>query len=291
MQWSRPRLTRFVVILLVGLAVLTTVAYFGVTRIARAWFDRDLELRSRLAVAAASESLGSNWGARRDRLKATLTGMTRDERVMGAAACSPQGEQLAQTDGYPDELGCTRVLERMQREAPGASEWFWNTDLPSGKVHVSATFLAEGESRGHVLLVHDLSFVGRREATARNILLAGFVVLGLGASFVTLLAVRLAWHQWTIGLRRALSGEPAPEFRPLLRDVRALVERLAQEREREASIVPWSPERLRRTLTEHLHGERVVILANREPYLHMRRRGGSIRPASRQRPRHAPSSP
>ena len=107
MQWSRPRLTRFLVVLLVGLAVLTAAAYFGVTRMTRAWFDRDLELRSRLAVAASSESLAGNWGASRDRLKATLTAMTRDERVMGAAACSPLGEQLAATDGYPNELNCT----------------------------------------------------------------------------------------------------------------------------------------------------------------------------------------
>ena len=272
MQWSRPRLTRFLVVLLVGLAVLTAAAYFGVTRTTRAWFDRDLELRSRLAVAAASESLAGNWGASRDRLKATLTAMTRDERVMGAAACSPLGEQLTATDGYPNELNCTRMLDRMQREAPGASEWFWNTDLPSGKVHISATLLAEGESRGHVLIIHDLNFVGRREKTARNLLLAGFVILGVGASFVTLLAARLSWRQWTIGLRRALSGDAVPEFRPLMRDVRALVERLAQERERESSILPWSPQRLHSTLTEHLHGERVVILANREPYIHIRQR-------------------
>src|SRR5690606_25668704 len=31
---------------------------------------------------------------------------------------------------------------------------------------------------------------------------------------------------------------------------------------------PWGPERLRAALTEHLQGERVVILANREPYVH-----------------------
>jgi trehalose 6-phosphate synthase len=276
MQWSRPRLTRFLVVLLVGLAVLTAAAYFGVTRMTRAWFDRDLELRSRLAVAAASESLAGNWGASRERLKVTLTAMTRDERVMGAAACSPLGEQLAATDGYPNELNCTRMLDRMQREAPGASEWFWNTDLPSGKVHVSATLLAEGESRGHVLMVHDLSFVGRREKTARNLMLAGFVILGVGASFVTLLAARLSWREWTIDLRRALSGDAVPGFRPLLRDVRALVDRLAQERDRESSILPWSPQRLHSTLTEHLHGERVVILANREPYIHIRQRGGVI---------------
>ena len=85
-------------------------------------------------------------------------------------------------------------------------------------------------------------------------MLAGFVILGVGASFVTLLAARLSWREWTIDLRRALSGDAVPGFRPLLRDVRALVDRLAQERDRESSILPWSPQRLR-TLTEHAHGQ------------------------------------
>lgn len=53
------------------------------------------------------------------------------------------------TGGYPSELGCRQVLDQMQREAPGSPEWFWNTDLPSGKVHVSATAVtATDETQG-----------------------------------------------------------------------------------------------------------------------------------------------
>jgi trehalose 6-phosphate synthase len=277
MYWSPSRLTRFVFVLLAGLAVLTATAYIGATRTTRRWWDHDIELRTRLAVTAASESLASNWSGPPDRLRATLEAITRDERVMGAAACSPAGVQLAATGGYPSELGCRQVLEQMRKEAPDSAEWFWNTDLPSGKVHVSATEVsATDDTRRIVLLVHDLSFVARREATARNLLLVAFVVLAIGASLLTLLASRVARQEWTLGLRRALSGESSPEFRPLLRDVRALVERLAGERDREASAGPWTSTRLHATLTEHLHGERVVILANREPYIHQRTGDGII---------------
>ena len=188
-----------------------------------------------------------------------------------------RGEELAATHGYPPELRCRSVLDRLRHDAPDSTEWFLSTDLPSGRVHVSA-IAVPGEDRtgGIVLLVHDLSFVGRREASARNLLLVGFVVLGVGASFMTLLAARVARQEWTLGFRRALSGESSPEFRPLLRDVRALVERLAHERDRESSVGPWTAERLHSTLTEHLHGERVVILANREPYIHQHAADGII---------------
>ena len=277
MQPSKSPLTRFVIVLLTGLAVLTGTAYVAVTRTTRSWWDRDIQLRSRLAVAAASESLARDWDGPRDRLRTALERMTRDERVMGAAACSPTGAQLAETDGYPSELGCRQVLEQLQRDAPGSPEWFWNTDLPTGSVHVSATPVPAGDATPRIiLLVHDLSFVGRRGATARNLLLVAFAVLAVGASCVTLLAWRVARRDWTLGLRRALSGEPSSEFGPLLRDVRTLVERLVRERDREASVGPWTSQRLHATLTQHLQGERVVILANREPYIHQQTAEGVL---------------
>jgi trehalose 6-phosphate synthase len=36
----------------------------------------------------------------------------------------------------------------------------------------------------------------------------------------------------------------------------------------------WNPTRLRQTLSRHLHGERVILVANREPYIHEYRDGG-----------------
>ena len=97
-----------------------------------------------------------------------------------------------------------------------------------------------------------------------------------------MIAARFAWMDWTEGLRQALSGDAKGAFQPLMRDVRALAERLAQERERVAGV--WSPARLRATLRQFLQGERIVILANREPYMHEKTSSGDqgdrIRPAA-----------
>jgi len=130
------------------------------------------------------------------------------------------------------------------------------------------------------VLVHDLRYLGDREATTRNFLLASFFVLCCGAALITVIAARFAWMDWTEGLRQALSGDAKGAFQPLMRDVRALAERLAQERERVAGV--WSPARLRATLRQFLQGERIVILANREPYMHVKANGGNkvIHPAS-----------
>jgi trehalose 6-phosphate synthase len=199
----------------------------------------------------------------------TLHDITRDDRIMGGAACSQEAELLAQTDTYPDVFSCRWVLDQMRLEAAGASSWFTTEALPTGQVHLSAVPIFDGESPlGVIVLLHDLSYVERREATTRDLLLAAFFVLALGGSLLTIGVARLAWRRWTVALQRSLAGEPAGEFLPLLRDVRSLAEQLATELSQEAHGGVWSPARLRSTLMQYLQGERVVILANREPYIH-----------------------
>jgi trehalose 6-phosphate synthase len=276
------RSAKFLIVLVVGLAALTGVGYALLTGMMRAWSEDDLALRSRLAVAAANDSFDGQWPDGRPRIKEALTRLTRDERVMGAAACSPRGELLASTDAYPTEFSCRSLLGRMRAESPGSPSWSMTPELPSGRVHVTVTTVAGADQQpvGSVVLVHDLRYLGEREATTRNFLLLSFFVLACGAALITVIAARFAWIDWTEGLRQALSGDAKGAFQPLMRDVRALAERLAQERERVAGV--WSPARLRATLRQFLQGERIVILANREPYMHVKANGGTqvIHPAS-----------
>jgi trehalose 6-phosphate synthase len=65
-------------------------------------------------------------------------------------------------------------------------------------------------------------------------------------------------------------GAPRSDFQPIMHDVRELVERLLSERESDNEGGAWTPQRLKQTLDRHLQGEKVVILANREPYIHQR---------------------
>jgi trehalose 6-phosphate synthase len=93
-------------------------------------------------------------------------------------------------------------------------------------------------------------------------------LVAFGASVVTLVVARLAWRGWTSDLERALSGDGTGEFQPLLHDLRSLLDSVGV-RERDANPSRrWDPQRLRAALKKHLRGERVVILANREPYVH-----------------------
>src|SRR3954471_21076446 len=100
------RTLRFLAVLLVGLVGLTLIGYVILIDTTRAWFEKDLTLRADLAVASARGALLRNWSPdRRAVLEDTLTDVTRDERIMGAAACGLDGEALVVTASFPPGLG------------------------------------------------------------------------------------------------------------------------------------------------------------------------------------------
>jgi trehalose 6-phosphate synthase len=277
------RALRFVLALVLGLGLLTWLAAGAVHRTTRDWFERDVSLRAQLAVTGSRESLVARWQwDQRASLRASLVGLTRDERILAAAACTTDFTPLASTPDFPKAFACPRVGPRLRPAAKEpTAEWrAWEgvDRLPGGRVHVSAIPLAdEGRTLGFVVLVHDLSFVERREARTREFLLLAFGFLAFAASAVTIVAARLSWRGWSNELRRFLrTGTERPEFRPLLRDVRELVDRIVGEREADGEGGTWTPQRLKHTLNRHLHGEKVVILANREPYVHERASDGGV---------------
>jgi trehalose 6-phosphate synthase len=274
---------RFILALVIGLALLTWGASVLVNRTIRAWFEKDMQLRAQLAINGAREALASHWAQGQERaLGKILVELTHDERILGAAACGADLTLRAQTADYPAQLSCSSLGVHVRPgvdSSPAAwKAWASVFSLPGGQVHAAATPVIEGDQPlGFVVLIHDLSFVERREATTRKFLVLAFGFLAFAASVITVVAARLSWRGWSNELRRLIKGErPPPEFQPFLRDVRDLVERLAAEREADGLGGLWTAQRLKNTLSRHLHGERVVIVANREPYIHERTSEGGV---------------
>jgi trehalose 6-phosphate synthase len=270
------RALRFALLLVAGLAMLTWVALIVANKTARRWFERDIALRAELAVSGSRRAIVSYMREQEwKELNALLAEISRDERIMGAGACTSELRLVARTREYPARFGCREVAPyvRSGADSPPAQwgPWVSFEELPGGKVHVSAFPMFDQDiPLGFVVLLHDFSFVERREATMRQFLLAAFGVLAACASVVTVVAARLSWRSWSNEIRRLLvDGRHQPEFQPVMQDVRALVERLSEERDTETGG-RWNPERLKQALGRHLQGERVVIVANREPYIHER---------------------
>ncbi|HEX9307511.1 MAG TPA: trehalose-6-phosphate synthase [Anaeromyxobacter sp.] len=279
---------RVAVPLLLGLAILAWGAAIGVNEATQAWFMRDVALRGRLAAVAAQAAIGAHLGTGdRRKLAALLEELARDERIMAVEVCTPALVTVSQTSAFPERFSCERLRSRVPAGIPSPELEFSDT-IDGGPVHVSVHPLADEDEdaiRGALVLVHDLSFVERRELAMRHVTLAAFGFVALLASVFTVVVRRAWWRTWTDELRRLLSvarwggSDPRPRarnaFHPLLADVRRLVAELAAERS--SSAAPWSAARLQHVLRENLHGDSVVILSNREPYVHDRGPDGTVR--------------
>jgi trehalose 6-phosphate synthase len=274
---------RFAVALVAGLALVTWLASLVVRETTHGWFERDMALRAQLALSGPRQALTSYWrNGDRVALASLLAEIAQDERIMGAAACAADGTPITHTADYPESLDCAALAERVRSgEVSAGSSWSaWRgvERLRGGDVHISAVpLLDDGQPLGFVVLVHDLSFVARREAETQRLLLFAFGILAAAASAITIIAARLSWRSWSQELRKLLRGEAQrPEFQPILRDVRELVDRIVSERESDGEGGAWTPQRLRHVLSRHLQGEKIVIVANREPYIHEKGDDGEI---------------
>jgi len=274
---------RFFLLLFAALALLSAAAWLLVTQTTRGWFERDLALRADLAVSGARRALISDLQQNDVRgLKSLLTDITRDERILAASVCSSELKTVAETPKFPQVFACANIAFRVQpaEAAGGWRTWRGEDDLPGGPVHISAIPLLDVERAvGVVILIHDLSFVERRKGRTQVFLLVSFGLLALLASVVTLVTMRLSWRGWSDALRKLARGDSGErrEFLPLLKDLRELIDRLATEEQAEMSGGTWTPERLKLTLNRHLHGERLVVVAHREPFIHDRAPDGTIR--------------
>jgi trehalose 6-phosphate synthase len=259
-----------------------TVLVNGTTR---SWFERDVVMRARLVANGAREALAAHVRSGDLRkLGAVLDEIARDDRIMAAAICSPAMTTHARTGALPASYACEALGARGVSEVPEKGLDLFE-EPGGGLVHAALVpIMDEGGPVAQLVVVHDLSFVARREEAMRRFTLGLFALVAVLGSISTALVRRASWRSWTEEVRRLLRlglvvGDRSRKrklFAPLLSDLRNMASEIAAE-QAVAAGGRWTSERLHNTLTESLHGEGVVIVANREPYIHDRGRDGAIR--------------
>ena len=146
---------------------------------------------------------------------------------------------------------------------------------------------------GRLVLLQDLSFIERRSQDTRRYLVGLIAVLGLVMALITMVVAQLSWRGWVSGVRALLRGEglispmtgaAAPELQPFAADLRERLRDLEDEyRRMQGPEAHWSADRLRALLRTQLRGDQVIVVSNREPYIHEHAADGGIvvkRPAS-----------
>ena len=270
---------RFIVPLVVALTVLAYAVVPLVDKLTLRWFVRDMDIRSQLIANTLHEPLTDLLEqGNKGKINALLLRAIQDERLLALGFCNGDGALLYRTPTFPESLGCSSDAS----QDSGASSLH---RLPQGSVHVAIHPMdREGVSTGKLILVHDMSFVERRSADSRKYVIVLFALLGVIVSVITVFVAHLSWRGWMDGVRAMLRGEGivkpftqpavASELQPLVGDLRTLLRTLdAERRFADDATITWSPDSLRKLLHKQLAGERLIVVSNREPYIHFRKEG------------------
>jgi trehalose 6-phosphate synthase len=262
---------RFILPLIVVLGLVAYLLLPIVDSLTLQWFKRDLDLRAELIGRSLS---GSLLNLEKTRERAVVPGLfedyLQDERLMAIGFCGSDEKLIYKTNHFPEEINCRSESNSMEK-------------LISGPVHVAVVPSAIGEAPGKLVLVHDLSFVERRSEKSKLYVVVLFTVLALVISLITSVIVQLSWRGWVSGIRSLIKGDgifslmghnSTNEMRPIAKELRQLVRDLERERKiRDESQISWTPSSLKEILQKELSGDEIVILSNREPYIHNRREG------------------
>jgi trehalose 6-phosphate synthase len=263
---------RFILPLVIALMLIAYGVVPLVEELTFKWFVRDLDVRAQLVSDTISDPLiPLVEKSDKNKIQALFNRMIRDERLFGIGFCDLSGKMLYKSHTYPDQVKC----------APNRIGEFV-FPLQTGAVHVSYKLLQnDSQQLGQVVLVHDMSFIERRGATTREYLLYFFLGLGIVTSVITVLVAQLSLKGWISGIRTILKGEglirlkshrSSPEIRPIVKDLRILIQDLERERKvRDELQISWTPRTLKDLLQRELAGDEVLIVSNREPYIHQKK--------------------
>jgi trehalose 6-phosphate synthase len=279
---------RFLVPLVLILAGAAYLALPLMDKLTLRWFARDLDMRGTLLANALSDSVADALQETRGRkLQALFDRAVQDERLVAIGWCSTTGQVLRRTQRFPKDLTCEQAREVAAARDP-------ELRIEGGPVHVSFHPIASAEAGavGNLVLMHDLSFIERRSQDTRKYLVIFIGALGAAIALATVIVAQLSWRGWVSGAQALLRGEgllrpmlpPSPELAPLAADLRQRLRELEDEYRRvQRPQEAWNAERLQSLLRTQLRGDQVIVVSNREPYIHEATDGGPItvrRPAS-----------
>lgn len=237
------------------------------------WFTRDIAIRTKLIGSTMQDSLVEMLANPSSGKIQRLFGRAiQDERLYALAFCDLNKKLHYKTQTFPDSVTCETENESQNQVLT----------LPQGPLHIAFYDLGNSEKKiGRLVIIHDLSFIQRRSTDTKAYVVYLFGALAAVISLITVFIAQISLRGWVKGMRALLKGEGllkpfsqigSPELRPIVKDLRVLMRDLESERRvKDENQITWNPNTLKEILHNELTGDEILIVSNREPYIHVRK--------------------
>ncbi|MDX2201618.1 MAG: trehalose-6-phosphate synthase [Hyphomicrobiaceae bacterium] len=241
------------------------------------WSNRDIELRARLVFRSIRDQVAVGIAAKPDfDLIPFFERLAEDERILALGYCTDQGQLRYATKLLPKAVTCASIKRDKSDTVATVAD-------AGRRIHVSAFPITAGSATGHLLVLHDLAYIDERAREARLYSVLALVGVATGLGLLAAAIFLGLMRAWARSIRSAIvdaqatGGEAAGPQRsdfPISREVHAVLAEMRLERRFADGIhVEWSPKTLHRLLREELPGAEVLVVSNREPYIHYRTNG------------------
>ena len=277
---------------IVGLlfAGLVLFSYFRVTRERTQLID-DLDRRAR--VIARSLSVGAMRAIRNpptpdeEDLAERLSGQG---RTMGIMVCASDGKLVARSAALADLKTCEDP--EVQEVTTDKKEKILTRDEKGRTLHTLIFPLKtrSGDFVGTLAVIHEASYINKRVLSAVTWTTLTLAVLAIFISALTYFLSRRSFQRsvqqvlsWMKSAREPTETLPPPTeslLKPVTREVEKLTARLraAKETAREVSEASqvsdlWPPARLKAHAVTHFGDNPLIVVSNREPYMHVKELG------------------
>ncbi|KIZ45101.1 MULTISPECIES: trehalose-6-phosphate synthase [Rhodopseudomonas] len=242
-------------------------------RLIEQWSRSDVEARSRLVYNAIQ---GPVVRAIADddsvQLSVLFEGVALDPRILAVGLCNEAGNLIAPTKLMPTTFSCKKV-------ARSEAVSFSNIRNDGRRIMVGAFPIVERNQKSYLVILHDLSFIDARSNEAQGFMIATLIGVAVAIAGSAALFVFVMLRGWMNSLRRAVeevrSGSIPLERRRDSSAIDIQIKKLLGEIEGgpnsiKGAQIDWSPHTLQELLRSTLPDAEVLIVSNREPYIHNR---------------------
>lgn len=269
------RLSRPVVVVFTGAVAAATVLLLVsslLSAVVQSWSRSDIQMRARIVHLTTKDQIEALLHDASLTAKLQLEGLFKrlisDERLEAVGICEPNGVMHGATQTMPARLLCSSL--RL-----GKKETTTELSIGNQDILVSAFPLRDGAD-GHLIIVHDLTYSRARSEEARIYILIATIAAAALVGGAAAFAAYVLFRNWDAALRHAIDDLRAgrvdtPQHPPasLPGQLRQALDQYDLVRRTIDGVhIDWSPDTLKRALGAELPGVEIIVVSNREPYIH-----------------------